>query len=405
MPYIYKDDRGRYRIQYTDAAGKRRDVKGFSDKNQTRLEAARIEDKVIREKRGIYDHAGEAAVLAEEKSLATHIIEWEASIVNAGTGADYAIQQRRRVHDVLCDRLEYQRLSQIETGAVQGAVKSMMDTEVSQQTAAHYIQALKQFGRWLYKPARRVREPLLDELVKYTVSKQARPRSAFTADEIIKLVAVTKASKEYRFTMSGPDRAMAYLLAVVTGFRRNELRSLTPGSFNSSGTVVLAADATKNRKAAVVMLPDWVVKEVGEWLKSSMRHGGAILFPLPEHSARMMRKDLVAAGISLTPSRDFHCLRHTAITNWVRSAKNFKVAQELARHSDPKLTMRYTHTTPVERSDLVKVTAAALQPKTAPALRSKRRTKTNTDKSGQNTKTRDKLGKGKKGGRNVRKTR
>ena len=42
---------------------------------------------------------------------------------------------------------------------------------------------------------------------------------------------------------------------------------------------------------------------------------------------------------------DFHALRHTYITNVVNSPASVKVMQELARHSDPKLTIgRYAHT-------------------------------------------------------------
>jgi len=41
---------------------------------------------------------------------------------------------------------------------------------------------------------------------------------------------------------------------------------------------------------------------------------------------------------------DFHALRHTYISRLVRSGANVKVAQELARHSTPTLTLgRYAH--------------------------------------------------------------
>ncbi len=41
---------------------------------------------------------------------------------------------------------------------------------------------------------------------------------------------------------------------------------------------------------------------------------------------------------------DFHALRHTYISRLVRSGVNVKVAQELARHSTPTLTLgRYAH--------------------------------------------------------------
>ena len=41
---------------------------------------------------------------------------------------------------------------------------------------------------------------------------------------------------------------------------------------------------------------------------------------------------------------DFHSLRHTYITNIARLPVSLKTHQELARHSQPALTMRYTHT-------------------------------------------------------------
>ena len=62
----------------------------------------------------------------------------------------------------------------------------------------------------------------------------------------------------------------------------------------------------------------------------------------------MLRADLDAAGITYRDGSgrviDFHAMRHTFISNIVRSGASVKVCQELARHSDPKLTLGvYTH--------------------------------------------------------------
>jgi hypothetical protein len=55
---------------------------------------------------------------------------------------------------------------------------------------------------------------------------------------------------------------------------------------------------------------------------------------------------LEAAGVAESASYDFHSLRHTYITAIVKSGCSVKVAQELARHSDPKLTLNiYSHLT------------------------------------------------------------
>jgi integrase len=70
-------------------------------------------------------------------------------------------------------------------------------------------------------------------------------------------------------------------------------------------------------------------------------------------TAEMLRIDLDAAGIPYEVEgpdgplyNDFHGLRHAYITSLESARLSVKTAQELARHSDPKLTLnRYTHKT------------------------------------------------------------
>ena len=51
---------------------------------------------------------------------------------------------------------------------------------------------------------------------------------------------------------------------------------------------------------------------------------------------------------------DFHALRHTFISRLVKAGVHPKLAQDLARHSDIKLTMnRYTHTLIEDRAEAV----------------------------------------------------
>jgi hypothetical protein len=67
----------------------------------------------------------------------------------------------------------------------------------------------------------------------------------------------------------------------------------------------------------------------------------------------MLKADLAAAGIPYEVEgphgplfADFHALRHSFITMMERAGISPKTAQELARHSDIRLTMqRYTHKT------------------------------------------------------------
>src|SRR5438094_1044587 len=68
-----------------------------------------------------------------------------------------------------------------------------------------------------------------------------------------------------------------------------------------------------------------------------------------DDAADMLRIDLAAAGIPFADADgrvcDFHAWRHSFITLLERSGVSPKLAQELARHSDIRLTMNvYTHT-------------------------------------------------------------
>src|SRR5262249_4907943 len=77
--------------------------------------------------------------------------------------------------------------------------------------------------------------------------------------------------------------------------------------------------------------------------------------PTRQHLAKMVRADLVVAGIPYRDDdgrvADFHSFRHTFISNLARGGVHPKVAQQLARHSTITLTMdRYSHTLVEEQS-------------------------------------------------------
>ena len=76
---------------------------------------------------------------------------------------------------------------------------------------------------------------------------------------------------------------------------------------------------------------------------------------MPEKTAKMLRVDLKAANIPhVTPDGlgDFHSFRHSFVTWLATSNMPVKMAQTLARHSDPKLTLNvYAHVSPKQQAD------------------------------------------------------
>ena len=89
-----------------------------------------------------------------------------------------------------------------------------------------------------------------------------------------------------------------------------------------------------------------VTQQIAAKLKNEveLRRRGCIDPRLDHYS----RADLAAADIEYRDGTgrmcDFHALRHTFITNVVRSGAGVKTCQTLARHKDPRLTFAvYSH--------------------------------------------------------------
>lgn len=145
--------------------------------------------------------------------------------------------------------------------------------------------------------------------------------------------------------------SMLYALAMTTGFRASELASLVPASFDLEAdppTATVQAAYSKNRRESVQPLPPDMAEALRAYLAN--RPAGKAAWPgrWHEDAAEMLRLDLSAASIPYRDAEgrvaDFHALRHSYITLRTRSGASPKLAQELARHSDIRLTMNvYTH--------------------------------------------------------------
>jgi hypothetical protein len=143
---------------------------------------------------------------------------------------------------------------------------------------------------------------------------------------------------------------MLYRLAMGTGFRANELRSLTPRSFNLDGdppTVTVKAGCSKHRREDVQPIRSELANALRPWV-ASKPSGRPVFGKLTQHTAEMLRVDLEAAGLPYEDASgrvaDFHCLRHSYITALAKSNAPVRIIQSLARHSTPTLTLGiYAH--------------------------------------------------------------
>ena len=96
--------------------------------------------------------------------------------------------------------------------------------------------ALKNFLNWLASDGRIGENPLAHLKKTKTIRTSQR---ALEPDEVRRLLEATQAASE-RFGMTGYERAMLYRLAVESGLRASELRSLTVSSFDFDARTVTA---------------------------------------------------------------------------------------------------------------------------------------------------------------------
>ena len=115
---------------------------------------------------------------------------------------------------------------------------------LSVQTQNYYLQALKQFCKWMVQDGRASEAPL-EHLKSKTVRKitdEVHPRRVLEIDELRWLLEVTREGPK-RFGMTGYERYLLYRLTVETGLRAKKIRSLKVGSFDFSSLTVRVSGA------------------------------------------------------------------------------------------------------------------------------------------------------------------
>jgi excisionase family DNA binding protein len=225
----------------------------------------------------------------------------------------------------------------------------------SPETQNHYVRAVRGFFRWLTR-AGRIGVDLLATLALVNASVDVRRgRRELTADELRKLFAAARTSATTFRGLTGVDRSMLYMTAASTGFRASALASLTPADFDlaaATPTVTLSARANKSRKLKVQPLPADVAQALRGYLagKPSTSPVWPGRWAADQRAAEMIRGDLDAVAIPYAidgPAgplyADFHALRHSFLTLGGRSGIDLRTLQELAGHSTPTLTARYSH--------------------------------------------------------------
>jgi len=229
---------------------------------------------------------------------------------------------------------------------------------ISAQTFNFYLQAIKEFARWMIQD-RRASESPIQHLKGLNVRTDRRhDRRALSIDEIRRLLETT-ALQTSRYGMTGSERALLYRLAVETGLRANELRTLKVSAIDFDNClVVVEAAYSKHRRRDVLPLRPDTAAQLKQLIKGKLLAAPMFNMPKPNRVVFMLKDDLQAAKIDYqdTAGRyaDFHSLRHTTGTLLAAAGVHPRTAQNVMRHSTIELTMnKYTHTTLGQTSQAV----------------------------------------------------
>ena len=338
--------------EYVDADGITRREPLSADKTAAQQMLAELVRKAELGKAGIRDPFEDH----RKRPLAEHLADWEASLYANGRGEEYVKLKLARVGAILtgCKFVFTSDLSADRLELFLARLRG--DGGLSIQTSNDYLQAVKQFTRWLADNDRFDRSPFARLRGGNVKLDRRHDRRDLPPAELTKLLAATRAGTSIFRGLNGNDRFHLYLTACGTGFRAGELAALTPESFSlhvDPPTATLAAEHTKNKRPVVQPLPPEVAAALREYLTG--RPVGQPIWPgtWADRSADMLKGDLAAADIPYAVEgphgplyADFHALHHSFITMMERAGISPKAAQELARHSDIRLTMqRYTHKT------------------------------------------------------------
>jgi len=338
---------GRYQGFFTDYMGKKQYFTGSKLRSETVRIARKLEDDHRQIRLG-YREPQQTHFKYRDRSFMDTVgeyIEW-GKLQGGHKGrpwADSHASRKNRHLQLWAETLDFHVLSDLDNvlPRVEATLRELAKRGKSGKTIANITEALCSFCNWCVIRGYLSENPL-EKLAEIDTTPEEEYR-ALTIDET------------YRLLKVAPEHLrLLYIIAMTTGLRAGELRSLTRQHLDTENNVLKLNPAwTKNRKLAFQPLPKRLVKELESFCASGIVQAlytrfyknfvcqqDALLY-VPSHPARELDKDLKAAGIPKHTSEGkiaFHALRTSFVTLTYEAGANHKEAQQLARHSTPTLT-------------------------------------------------------------------
>jgi integrase len=319
----------RARVKIT-GDNKVRDVSlGVSDKQVAQQKLNKLIQELEHESAGLIPAKAERD--AAQSPLLDLISEYVNELTVLGRSADHLRHVNTRLRRLVRE-CRWTRLADVTPASFQSWRKEQGTK--APKTLNEYLATLSAFWTWLRKQSRVTVNPF--ELVERTDTrgKERIQRRALSDAQAIQLLQV-----------AGKNQ-LAYMLPLYAGLRRNEAKTLHWSDLvlgESGGLLRLHAAVNKNRKEQSLPLHRELAKALQQQKPANCKADDLVLVNgVPNMDE--VRADLEKAGIPFLDERghrmDYHALRTTFITRLSTMKVHPRLAMELARHSDMRLTMK-----------------------------------------------------------------
>ena len=377
-----KKAKGYWYASWTDHVGKRRTkCTRTTDKATAERIAHKHESDAALRRDGVIDPTLDTINTESQRSIESHLADYESKL-RAANRTDKYIADTVGFIRAICDRAGYQVASDIKADGVNNYAGWLKDNGKSARTVQAYLTAIKGLTKWLTEHQKLPRDPLAS--VKKPNPKTARryERRMLLPEEWPRLAAATEAGP-IRYGMTGAERLLLYRVAIQTGLRAGELRSLNRARLvcdDSAPYVTCKAGSTKNRELARQYIQPDLATDLRSHIARKAPKTPIFSMPPDTKLAKMIRADLADARQRwIKEARndpdehgrrgesdfladqnhdgevfDFHSLRHTCGAWLALTGAHPKVIQTVMRHSSITLTMdTYGHLIRGQEADAV----------------------------------------------------
>ncbi len=337
-------------FEFKDHKGRKRMRKGFTDKGATQQLATKLETEAEMRRKGLIDGDQEERAERKRSDIKEHLRAYRTSLEAKKNTEKHVKLIMGRIERIV-EGCGFATLGDLDATEVEDYLtKLRKEDDIGYRTYNHYLQAIDGWCNWMVQRKRLKFNPVAG-IARLNAELDVRhPRRALTTSEFGQLLKSARESGLSIQCYTGEERARIYTLSYMTGLRKGELASLTPKSFDLQAkqpTVTVEAKASKHRKKDVLPVHPDLIPMIHDWTKSLKR--SEPLFPklAKRRTWLMVKKDLERVDIAYRNEdgiADFHAAgRHTHITELLRNGASVPEAKELARHSDVRTTMKYTH--------------------------------------------------------------